>query len=44
VQHRLKGLVGEAHLVNLLCCSVSRVRVGTGWSSIWHGSDLVLDA
>ena len=44
MQHGLKGLISEAHLVNPLCCSVPCIRVGISWSSVWHGGNLVLDA
>jgi len=43
VQHRLKDLISEVHLVNLSCYSIPCIRVGVGGSSIWHGGNLVLD-
>ena len=43
-QHELESLIGKAHLVNPLSCSVPRVRVGVGGSSVQHGGDLVLNA
>ena len=43
-QHGLESLIGEAHLVNLLCCSIPHIRVGVSGSSVWHGGDLVLNA
>jgi len=44
MRHGLKGLIGEAHLVNPLCCSVPHVGISVGRSSVWHGGNLVLDA
>jgi len=44
VQHGLESLIGETHLVDPLSCSVPRVGVGVGGSSVWHGSNLVLNA
>jgi len=43
MRYRLKGLVGEASLVDPLCCSVPCVGISVGRSSVWHGGDLVLD-
>jgi len=43
MQYRLKGLVGEARLVNPPCCSIPHVRISVGRSSVRHGGDLVLD-
>jgi len=44
VQHELKDLIGEARLVNPLCCSIPCVGVGVSRSSVWHSGNLVLDA
>jgi len=43
MRHGLKGLIGEVHLVNSLCCSVPRIRASISWSSVWHSGNLVLD-
>ena len=44
MQHGLEGLIGELHLVNPPSCSIPCIRVGIGRLSVWHGSDLVLNA
>jgi len=44
VRHGLESLIGETHLVNPLSCSVPRVGVGVGGSSVQHSGDLVLNA
>jgi len=43
-RHGLESLIGEVRLVDPLSCSVPRVGVGVGGSSVWHGGDLVLNA
>jgi len=44
MRHGLKGLVGEARLVDPLCSLVPYVGISVGRSSIRHGGNLVLDA
>ena len=44
MQHRLESLIGEVYLVDPLCYSILCVGVSIGELSIWHGSDLVLNA
>ena len=43
-RYGLKGLIGEACLVNPPCCSVPHIGVGIGWSSVGHSGDLVLNS
>ena len=43
-RHRLESLIGKVHLVDPPSCSVPRVGVGVGRSSIWHSGNLVLNA
>jgi len=44
MRHGLKGLIGETRLVDPPCCSVLRVGISVGRSSVQHGGNLVLDA
>jgi len=44
MRHGLKGLIGEARLVDPPCCSVPYVGISVGRSSVRHGGNLVLDA
>jgi len=43
MRHRLKDLIGEARLVDPLCCSIPRIGISVSRSSVRHGGDLVLD-
>ena len=43
MRHGLKGLIGEARLVDSSCCSIPCVEVSISGSSVWHGGNLVLD-
>ena len=40
MRYRLEDLIGEVCLVDPPCCSVPRIGVSIGWSSIGHSSDL----
>jgi len=44
MRHGLKSLIDEACLVDPLRCSVPRIGISVGWSSVQHGGNLVLDA
>jgi len=43
-RYGLKGLIGQMRLVNPPRCSIPRVGIGIGWSSVGHSGDLVLNS